>query len=97
MQSLHRKLAAACTIAIFLVSIFAIFAPAQATFTVGNLSGTNPYEINNFDPHVAGPSSFSYNCKMYGQIRYLVDDEIWFDSYVGVCREAPEIEIHSRG
>ena len=46
------------TIAIFLVSTFAIVAPAQASFTLGNLSGTSPYDINNFDPHVAGPIGY---------------------------------------
>jgi len=32
--------------------------PVQATFTLGNLSGTSPYNINNFDPHVAGPIGY---------------------------------------
>jgi len=55
---LDKKLAATLTIAIFLISTFAIVAPAQAHFTLGNLSGTNPYDINNFDPHVAGPIGY---------------------------------------
>src|SRR5208283_5266062 len=42
----------------FLLSTLAIIVPTQAHFTVGNLSGTNPYEINNFDPHVAGPIGY---------------------------------------
>jgi len=33
-------------------------APAQAHFTLGNLTGTNPYDINNFDAHVAGPIGY---------------------------------------
>ena len=55
---MRKKLVATLTIAIFLISTFAIAVPAQATFTLGNLSGTNPYEINNFDPHVAGPIGY---------------------------------------
>jgi len=55
---LHRKLTASLTIAIFLISTFAIIVPTQAHFTLGNLSGTNPYVVNNFDPHVAGPVGY---------------------------------------
>jgi len=55
---LDKKLVATLTIAIFLISTFAIVAPAQAHFTLGNLSGTNPYDNNNFDPHVAGPIGY---------------------------------------
>jgi len=55
---LHKKLAATLTIAIFLISTLAIIVPAQAHFTLGNMSGTNPYEIRNFDPHVAGPIGY---------------------------------------
>jgi len=55
---LHKKLAATLTIAIFLISIFAIAVPAKAVFTLGNLSGTSPYAINNYDPHVAGPIGY---------------------------------------
>ena len=58
MQFLNRRLAAALTIAIFVISTVAIITPAQATFTLGNLSGTSPYSINNFDPHVAGPVGY---------------------------------------
>ena len=58
MQFLNRRLAAAFTIAIFVISTVAIITPAQATFTLGNLSGTSPYSINNFDPHVAGPIGY---------------------------------------
>jgi len=55
---LDKKLAATLTIAIFLISTFAIVVPAQAHFTLGNLSGTSPYAFNNFDPHVLGPIGY---------------------------------------
>ena len=55
---MNRKLTATLTIAIFLISTFAIVVPVHATFTLGNLSGTNPYEVNNFDAHVAGPIGY---------------------------------------
>ena len=41
-------------ISIFILGIIAIGVPVQATFTLGDLKGTNPYDINNFDPHVPG-------------------------------------------
>ncbi len=55
---MHKKLVATLTIAIFLISTFAIVVPTQAHFTLGNLSGTSPYGLNNFDPHVAGPVGY---------------------------------------
>ncbi len=55
---MQKKLAATLTIAIFLISTFAIIVPTQAHFTLGNLSGTSPYDIHNFDPHVAGPIGY---------------------------------------
>ncbi len=55
---MSKKLAATLTIAIFLISTFVIIIPTQAHFTLGNLSGTNPYDINNFDAHVAGPIGY---------------------------------------
>jgi len=55
---LDKKLVATLTIAIFLLSTFAIVAPAQATYTLGNQSGFSPYAINNVDPHVAGPIGY---------------------------------------
>jgi len=48
----------ATTILILIISTLALVIPVRATFTLGNLSGTNPYEINNFDPHVAGPVGY---------------------------------------
>jgi len=53
-----RRPAGALTIAVFLIGTFAIILPAQAHFTLGNLSGTSPYDTNNFDPHVAGPIGY---------------------------------------
>ncbi|MGA3108886.1 MAG: carboxypeptidase-like regulatory domain-containing protein [Candidatus Bathyarchaeia archaeon] len=55
---MRKKLAATLTIAIFIISTFAIIVPTQAHFTLGNLSGTSPYDLNNFDPHVAGPIGY---------------------------------------
>ncbi len=55
---MQRKLTATLTIAIFLISTFAIVAPAQAHFTLGNLTGTFRYHANDFDPHVAGPVGY---------------------------------------
>ena len=55
---MRKKLAATLTIAIFIISTFAIMVPTQAHFTLGNLSGTSPYDLNNFDPHVAGPIGY---------------------------------------
>ena len=51
---MHKKLAAALTISIFIISIFAIMTPVQAHFTLGDLTGTYRYHANDFDPHVAG-------------------------------------------
>ena len=55
---MDKKLIATLTIAIFVISTFAIVTPAQAHFTLGNLSGTSPYDNNDFDPHVAGPIGY---------------------------------------
>ena len=46
---------AAC---IFLLSMFAGMVPVQASFTLGTASGISPYDVNNFDPHVAGPIGY---------------------------------------
>ncbi len=55
---MRKKLAATLAIAIFVISTLAVMVPTQAHFTLGNLSGTNPYDNNNFDPHVAGPIGY---------------------------------------
>jgi len=55
---LHKKLAAALTITIFVISTLAIVGPVQAHFTLGNLTGTYRYHANDFDPHVAGPIGY---------------------------------------
>jgi len=52
---MHRaNLAAALTLVVFVVGSVAVALPAQATFTLGNLTSTSPYDISNFDPHVPG-------------------------------------------
>ncbi|HXX72410.1 MAG TPA: hypothetical protein VEI80_01850, partial [Candidatus Acidoferrales bacterium] len=55
---MNKRVTATLAIAIFLIGTFAVAVPAQAHFTLGNLSGTSPYDINNFDPHVAGPIGY---------------------------------------
>ena len=55
---MHKKLAAALTITIFVISTLAIVGPVQASFTLGNLTGTYRYHANDFDPHVAGPIGY---------------------------------------
>src|SRR5208283_2108055 len=52
---MHRsKLAAVFTLMLFLVGTFAVVLPVQATFTLGQLTGTYPYHELDFDPHVSG-------------------------------------------
>jgi hypothetical protein len=53
-ENLHKKLAAALTISIFIISIFAIMTPVQAHFTLGDLTGTYRYHDLDFDPHTDG-------------------------------------------
>jgi len=55
---LHKKLVAALTIAIFVLSSVAIFTPASAHFTLGDYTPTYKYHINDFDPHLAGPTGY---------------------------------------
>src|SRR5208282_4377873 len=50
----NEKLAGALVIGIFLAGTFAIVMPAQAHFTLGNLTGTYRFHSENFDPHVSG-------------------------------------------
>ena len=49
-----RRYAALVCIGIFILSVFAISSPVQAHFTLGDLTGTNRYHSNDFDPHVPG-------------------------------------------
>jgi hypothetical protein len=51
---LHKRLAATLTISIFILSMFAVMAPAQAHFTLGSSSPVYPWTTKNFDPHVSG-------------------------------------------
>ena len=55
---MHKKLIATLTIAIFVASILGVMIPAQAHFTLGNLTGTYRFHANDFDPHVAGPIGY---------------------------------------
>ncbi len=52
---MHKKLVAALTIAIFVLSSVAIIAPASAHFTLGDLTPNYRFHANDYDPHVAGP------------------------------------------
>ncbi|HKM49813.1 MAG TPA: hypothetical protein VJZ75_01395, partial [Candidatus Bathyarchaeia archaeon] len=49
---MHKRVLAVVTIAIFIVSTFALANPVAATFTLGDLTGTYRYHGNDFDPHV---------------------------------------------
>jgi len=55
---LHKKLAAALSIAIFVLSSVAIFTPASAHFTLGDYSSGFDYHQNDFDIHFAGPTGY---------------------------------------
>src|SRR5208282_473089 len=50
----HRKVTALLVVAIFLLSTVAIASPAQAHFTLGNLTGSYRFHSDDFDPHVPG-------------------------------------------
>ena len=56
-------------VSIFLLSAIMIVGPVQAHFTLGNLVGTAPYDINNFDPHV--PGVIGYVWPGSGQCAYV--------------------------
>ncbi len=53
-ENLRKKLAAALTIAIFVLSTLAIMTPAQAHFTLGLLTPSYRFHAQDFDPHVSG-------------------------------------------
>ncbi len=55
---MHKKLAAALTIAIFVIGTLAMINPVNAHFTLGDLTGTFRFHANDFDPHVAGPVGY---------------------------------------
>ncbi|HKM76083.1 MAG TPA: hypothetical protein VJZ32_06670 [Candidatus Bathyarchaeia archaeon] len=48
------KITAVLILLIFTISSVAIIHPAQATFTLGDLTGTYRFHENDFDPHVPG-------------------------------------------
>jgi hypothetical protein len=56
-------------IGLFIVGILAVGIPVQASFTLGNLTGTTPYDIHNFDPHV--PGVIGYVWPGSGECAYL--------------------------
>ncbi len=56
---MHKKLVAALTIAIFLLSTLAVVTPAKAAFTLGNLTGTYRYHANDYFP-VTGPIGYVF-------------------------------------
>ena len=55
---MHKKLVAALTIAIFVLSSVAIFTPAAAHFTLGDYTPGYDFHANDFDTHVAGPTGY---------------------------------------
>lgn len=55
---MHKKLVAALTIAIFVLSSVAIFTPASAHFTLGDYTSGFRYHANDFDTHFAGPTGY---------------------------------------
>ncbi len=56
-------------IGLFIIGILAVGVPAQASFTLGDLTGTNPYHTNDFDPHV--PGVIGYVWPGSGECAYL--------------------------
>jgi len=55
---MSKKLSAAFLVMIFALSTALIAIPAQAHFTVGRPTGTLPYRVRDFDPHVPGPTGY---------------------------------------
>ncbi|HUK49871.1 MAG TPA: hypothetical protein VLV18_02450, partial [Terriglobales bacterium] len=51
---MDKKLTAIIVIGLFFFGTFAITAPVQAHFTLGDLTGTYRYHSNDFDPHIPG-------------------------------------------
>ncbi len=51
---MDRRFSALFVIAIFIFSMFVVVNPVQAHFTLGDLTGTFRYHLNDFDPHVSG-------------------------------------------
>jgi hypothetical protein len=55
---MDTKLSAAFLALLFVFSTILIAVPAQAHFTVGRPTGTLPYRVRDFDPHVPGPTGY---------------------------------------
>jgi hypothetical protein len=53
-----KKLSAAFLVMIFALSTALVAIPVQAHFTVGRPTGTLPYRVRDFDPHVPGPTGY---------------------------------------
>ena len=55
---MNKKLYAAFLTVVFILSIALIAVPTEAHFTVGRPTGTLPYRVRDFDPHVPGPTGY---------------------------------------
>ena len=51
---MDRRFSALFVIGIFIFSMVVVVNPVQAHFTLGDLTGTFRYHLNDFDPHVSG-------------------------------------------
>ena len=61
-------------IGLFIVGILAVGVPVQASFTLGNLTGTSPFHANDFDPHL--PGVIGYVWPGDGQCAYLGHENV---------------------
>jgi len=55
---MSEKLSASFLVMIFALSTLLFAIPAQAHFTIGRPTGTLPYRVRDFDPHVLGPTGY---------------------------------------
>ena len=69
MLQLSGRLKAFFLVGVFIVGILAVAVPARASFTLGDLTGTPPFHVNDFDPHV--PGVIGYVWPGGGQCAYL--------------------------
>ena len=51
---MNRRLSALFVIGLFVFSMVLVVNPVQAHFTLGDLTGTYRYHLNDFDPHIPG-------------------------------------------
>jgi len=66
---LINRLKALFVIGLFIIGVLAVGVPVQASFTLGDLTGTYPYHTNDFDPHV--PGVIGYVWPGSGECAYL--------------------------